>query len=90
MVTGLQNAGKTTLIRALANEFHPMERFATIEKEYELHLHDLPDRHPRVVAMEAREGSAERTAERAAGGGGEPVRPGGGRAADEPAPHHRR
>lgn len=59
VVTGLQNAGKTTLIRALANEFGPMERFATIEKEYELHLHDLPDRHPRVVAMEAREGSAE-------------------------------
>ncbi|MGV8966604.1 MAG: CpaF family protein [Cellulomonas sp.] len=62
VVTGLQNAGKTTLIRALANEFAPMERFATIEKEYELHLHDLPDRHPRVVAMEAREGSAEKDA----------------------------
>jgi Flp pilus assembly CpaF family ATPase len=59
VVTGLQNAGKTTLIRALANEFDPMERFATIEKEYELHLHDLPERHPRVVAMEGREGSAE-------------------------------
>ena len=59
VVTGLQNAGKTTLIRALANEFAPLERFATIEKEYELHLHDLPERHPRVVAMEAREGSAE-------------------------------
>lgn len=62
VVTGLQNAGKTTLIRALANEFAPMERFATIEKEYELHLHDLPHRHPRVVAMEAREGSAEKDA----------------------------
>ncbi|WP_315092734.1 CpaF/VirB11 family protein [uncultured Cellulomonas sp.] len=62
VVTGLQNAGKTTLIRALANEFAPMERFATIEKEYELHLHDLPDRHPRVVALEAREGSAEKDA----------------------------
>ncbi|WP_155855109.1 CpaF family protein [Actinotalea ferrariae] len=60
VVTGLQNAGKTTLIRALANEFAPMERFATIEKEYELHLHDLPHRHPRVVAMEGREGSAEK------------------------------
>lgn len=60
VVTGLQNAGKTTLIRALANEFHPMERFATIEREYELHLHELTDRHPRVVAMEAREGSSER------------------------------
>ena len=62
VVTGLQNAGKTTLIRALANEFPPMERFATIEKEYELHLHELRERHPRVVAMEAREGSAERDA----------------------------
>ena len=62
VVTGLQNAGKTTLVRALANEFGPMERFATIEKEYELHLHDLPERHPRVVAMEAREGSTERDA----------------------------
>jgi Flp pilus assembly CpaF family ATPase len=60
VVTGLQNAGKTTLIRALANEFGPMERFATIEREYELHLHDLPERHPRVVAMEAREGSSEK------------------------------
>jgi pilus assembly protein CpaF len=62
VVTGLQNAGKTTLIRSLANEFHPMERFATVEREYELHLHELPDRHPRVVALEAREGSGERDA----------------------------
>ena len=59
VVTGLQNAGKTTLIRALSNEFSPMERFATIEKEAELHLDTLPGRHPRVVVMEAREGSAE-------------------------------
>ena len=62
VVTGLQNAGKTTLIRALANEFPPMERFATIEREYELHLHEMPERHPRVVAMEAREGSSEKDA----------------------------
>jgi Flp pilus assembly CpaF family ATPase len=67
IVTGPQNAGKTTLIRALAAEFPPMERFATIEREYELHLHEL-DRHPRVVAMEARVGSSERDAAgRAAG-----------------------
>jgi pilus assembly protein CpaF len=62
VVTGLQNAGKTTLIRALANEFGPMERFETIEREYELFLHELPDRHPRVVPMQAREGSTERDA----------------------------
>lgn len=58
VVTGLQNVGKTTLIRALANEFPPGERFATIEKEFELHLHQ-GDRHPRIVPLEAREGSAE-------------------------------
>ena len=90
VVTGLQNAGKTTLIRALANEFHPLERFATIEREYELHLHDLPGRHPRVVAMEAREGSSERDARRAGRRGGHADRPGHRRAADEPAPDHRR
>ncbi len=67
IVTGPQNAGKTTLLRALAAEFTPMERFATVEREYELHLHELP-RHPRVVAMEARVGSSERDASgRAAG-----------------------
>ncbi len=62
IVTGAQNAGKTTLLRALAAEFSPMERFATIEREYELHLHELTHRHPRVVAMEARIGSSERDA----------------------------
>lgn len=68
VVTGLQNAGKTTLIRALAGEFDPAERFATIEREYELHLHEMPDRHPRVVGLQAREGSSERDASgRAAG-----------------------
>lgn len=60
IVTGVQNSGKTTLVRALCNEFAPSERFATVEQEYELHLHELPDRHPRVVAMQAREGSSER------------------------------
>jgi Flp pilus assembly CpaF family ATPase len=67
IVTGPQNAGKTTLVRALAAEFPPMERFATIEREYELHLHEL-DRHPRVVAMEARLGSSERDASGRASG----------------------
>lgn len=62
VVTGLQNAGKTTLIRALANEFPPGERFATIEREFELHLHEMVERHPRIVALEAREGSTEKDA----------------------------
>jgi Flp pilus assembly CpaF family ATPase len=45
-----------------------MERFATIEREYELHLHELTERHPRVVAMEARIGSSERDASGRASG----------------------
>jgi pilus assembly protein CpaF len=67
VVTGLQNAGKTTLIRALASAFPSMQRFGTIEREHELLLHEL-DRHPRVMPMEARDGSSERdTAGRRAG-----------------------
>jgi Flp pilus assembly CpaF family ATPase len=67
IVTGGQNAGKTTVLRALAAEFDPLERFATIEREYELHLHELAH-HPRVVAMEARVGSSERDASGRASG----------------------
>jgi pilus assembly protein CpaF len=68
VVSGAQGAGKTTLVRALCNEMDPWERIGTIETEYELHLHELPDRHRRVVAHEARPGTGERTADgRAAG-----------------------
>ncbi len=62
VVTGVMGAGKTTLLRALANEITDVtERIGTLEKEYELALHELPHRHApgRVVAMEAREGNAE-------------------------------
>lgn len=62
VVTGRQNAGKTTLVAALAHEIDRHERFATIEKEYELRLHEMPHRHPRVVAMQAREGNQETSA----------------------------
>lgn len=68
VVTGEMNAGKTTLVASLAHEFPQLERFATIEKEYELRLHEMPERHPRVVAMQAREPNQEVTADgRAAG-----------------------
>jgi pilus assembly protein CpaF len=68
VVSGAQGAGKTTLVRALCNEMDPWERIGTIETEYELHLHELPDRHRRVVAHEARPGTGERTTDgRAAG-----------------------
>jgi pilus assembly protein CpaF len=63
VVSGAQGAGKTTLVRALCNEIDPWERLGTIETEYELGLHDLPDRHHRLVAHEARPGSGERTAD---------------------------
>lgn len=71
VVTGTVNVGKTTLIRALAGEIATLERVVTIEKEYELLLHDLPDRHARVVAMEAREGNAEPGVGDSAAGAGE-------------------
>ncbi|PSL01378.1 Flp pilus assembly CpaF family ATPase [Haloactinopolyspora alba] len=60
VVSGAQGAGKTTLVRALTNELDPLERIGTIETEYELHLHDMPDRHRRIVAWESRPGSGER------------------------------
>ncbi len=60
VVTGGQGAGKTLLLRALANELPVEENLATIEKHFELLLHELPDRHPRVVPFEAREGTGER------------------------------
>lgn len=58
LVTGPQNCGKTTLVRALAALIPAQERFATVEQEYELHL-DRLGRHRHVVAMQAREGGSE-------------------------------
>lgn len=56
LVTGAPGAGKTTLLRALANEIAPRERIATVESEYELHLHQY---RPRTWAWEARPGTGE-------------------------------
>ena len=68
VISGAQGAGKTTLARALCNELDPWERIGTIETEYELLLHTMPERHRRVVALEARPGTGERTPDgRAAG-----------------------
>ena len=58
IVTGGVNAGKTTLLRALASEIAPGERVATLESEYELFLHGR-DQHPDVIAFEAREANSE-------------------------------
>jgi Flp pilus assembly CpaF family ATPase len=58
IVTGGVNAGKTTMLRALASEIPPGERIATLESEYELYLHEQ-DKHPDVIAFEAREANSE-------------------------------
>jgi len=58
IVTGGVNAGKTTLLRALASEIPEGERVATLESEYELYLHGS-QRHPDVIAFEAREPNSE-------------------------------
>ena len=60
VVTGQQGGGKTTTLRALCAVLDPYERIGTFETEYELHLHELRDKHRRVVAYEARPGSGER------------------------------
>ncbi len=58
IVTGGVAAGKTTLLRALASEIPAAERIATLESEYELHLHQMAG-HPDVIAFEAREANSE-------------------------------
>lgn len=54
-----QGSGKTTLVRALANAMDPDEIVVTIETEYELFLHQMPDHHHMVIPFEARPGSGE-------------------------------
>jgi Flp pilus assembly CpaF family ATPase len=54
MIAGSTNAGKTTLLRALANEIKPHERLITVERALELGLDQFPDLHPNVVALEER------------------------------------
>jgi len=62
VVSGAQGAGKTTLMRALCSEIAADEIIGTFETEYELQLHDLPERHRVVFAWEARPGSGEHDA----------------------------
>ncbi|MEV8098829.1 ATPase, T2SS/T4P/T4SS family [Kitasatospora sp. NPDC085879] len=59
MIAGEVNAGKTTLLQAVANEIDPRERLITIERSLELGLHELTDLHPNVLALEERLANAE-------------------------------
>ncbi len=54
MIAGATNAGKTTMLRALANEIPAHERLVTVERALELGLGEYDDLHPNVVAFEER------------------------------------
>jgi pilus assembly protein CpaF len=59
MVAGLADAGKTTMLRALAREIPPLEQFVVLEESRELGLHTT-GRHPYAMSLEAREGHGAR------------------------------
>ncbi|GAB3863114.1 ATPase, T2SS/T4P/T4SS family [Nocardioides maradonensis] len=59
MIAGATNAGKTTMLRALANEIPPHERLITVERALELGLGEYADLHPNVVPLEERLPNAE-------------------------------
>ena len=59
VVSGAQGAGKTTLCRALCAALPPSERIITFETDRELHLEQMPSKHPRVFGIEARQGQGE-------------------------------
>jgi pilus assembly protein CpaF len=54
MIAGSTNAGKTTLLRALANEIPANERLVTVERALELGLDQFPELHPNSIALEER------------------------------------
>jgi Flp pilus assembly CpaF family ATPase len=54
MIAGATNAGKTTLLRAMASQIPGEERLVTVERALELGLDHFPELHPNVVALEER------------------------------------
>ncbi|MCL2668320.1 MAG: CpaF/VirB11 family protein, partial [Micrococcales bacterium] len=54
-----QGSGKTTFLRALCSVIDPGESVATVEDDYELYLHEEPDRHHRVFAQQTFRGAGE-------------------------------
>ena len=59
MIAGATNSGKTTMLRALANEITSWERLVTVERALELGLGEFEDLHPNVVAFEERLANSE-------------------------------
>ncbi|MCG5218296.1 ATPase, T2SS/T4P/T4SS family [Streptosporangium soli] len=59
MIAGSTNAGKTTMLRALANEIPSTERLITVERALELGLDQFTELHPNVIAFEQRLPNAE-------------------------------
>ncbi len=59
LITGGTAIGKTTLLRGLASQIDPGERLVTIEDAFELGLDQDVERHPDVVALQAREANIE-------------------------------
>ena len=59
MIAGATNAGKTTMLRALANVIPPTERLITVERALEVGLGEYEDLHPNVVSFEERLGNSE-------------------------------
>jgi Flp pilus assembly CpaF family ATPase len=62
MVAGPADAGKTTLMRALASRIPAHEAFVVLEESRELGLHNT-GRHPWAMSFEARQGHGERGAD---------------------------
>src|SRR6266851_6335788 len=54
MIAGATNAGKTTLLRAIANQIPASARLITVERALELGLDQFPELHPNVIALEER------------------------------------
>src|SRR6266545_2735903 len=51
MIAGATNAGKTTLLRAIANQIPASERIVTVERALELGIDHFPELHPNAMTQ---------------------------------------